>query len=88
MSQQPDAVRQVPLRENGQIVRGSDGRPVMTREYDFTLPDGRKVTIQEHSAGHSFGEGGVGDQGPHFNLRESGTNKTFPGAQEHYYFQK
>ena len=46
------------------------------------------VVIQEHSRGHNYG--GVGDQGPHFNVREfeyndSGNrNMTFPGTKEHY----
>ncbi|PSV59404.1 hypothetical protein CTT35_15410 [Photobacterium damselae] len=27
------------------------------------------MVIQDHGAGHNFGQGGIGDQGPHFNIR-------------------
>lgn len=87
-SVQPKVVRRVSLKENGKVVMGSNGRPVMTREYDFVLPNGSKITIQEHSIGHSYGApGGVGDQTPHFNIRPFGEpHGKVPGTQEHYYF--
>jgi hypothetical protein len=73
---------------NGKAILGADGKPLMTREYTFTRPDGSKVVIQDHSAGHNFG--GVGDQGPHFNVRppentRSGKN---PGTHPHYPFER
>jgi hypothetical protein len=71
-------------------VLDSQGRPVKTREFVYTRPsDGRKITIQDHSARHQYGEGGRGDQGPHFNVRPYGeSHTTLPGAQEHYPFKK
>ena len=33
---------------NGKAILGSDGKPIMTREYTFTRPDGSKVVIQDH----------------------------------------
>ncbi|MHC8300485.1 HNH/endonuclease VII fold putative polymorphic toxin [Pseudomonas sp. ZS1P83] len=88
-SQHPDAVNRVPMTRNGEKILGSDHKPIMTREYTYTRPDGSKVVIQDHSAGHEFGQGGVGDQGPHLNVRppENTRNGTVPGTEEHYYFE-
>ncbi|MFF7096832.1 HNH/endonuclease VII fold putative polymorphic toxin [Streptomyces rubradiris] len=35
----------------------------------YKRSDGDRVIIQDHAYGHYYGEGGVGDQGPHFNVR-------------------
>ena len=72
----------------GKVILGTNGKPIMTREYTFTRPDGSKVIIQDHSAGHSFG--GVGDQGPHFNVRPPENTRTgkVPGTQSHYLFDR
>ncbi|MHC8377802.1 hemagglutinin repeat-containing protein [Pseudomonas sp. MDT1-16] len=88
-SQHPDAVNRVPMTRNGEKILGSDHKPIMTREYTYSRPDGSKVVIQDHSAGHEFGQGGVGDQGPHLNVRppENTRNGTVPGTEEHYYFE-
>lgn len=93
MSQAPDAVRSVPMTDrNGNWLLGPDRQPIMTREYDYTrvMPDGtrQRIVIQEHSAGHQFGQGGVGDQGPHFNVRPADNTRTgsVPGTLEHYSF--
>jgi len=90
-AQHPDGVSRVPLTErDGSRVLGPDGKPVMTREYSYTRPDGSKAIVQEHSAGHQFGEGGVGDQGPHFNVRPPENTRTgsVPGTDDHYPFNK
>ncbi|WP_086055257.1 HNH/endonuclease VII fold putative polymorphic toxin [Protofrankia coriariae] len=73
---------------NGHRVLGENGRPVMTREYTYVRPDGSKVIIQDHSAGHRFGEGGIGDRGPHFNVRppENTRSGHVPGTDDHYPF--
>ncbi len=44
--------------------------------------------IQDHSAGHDFGEGGVGDQPSHHNVRPSENTRTgkVAGMEDHYYF--
>jgi hypothetical protein len=73
---------------NGNRIWNESKQPIMTREYMYTRPDGSKVVIQDHSAGHRFGHGGVGDQGPHFNVRPPENTRTgsVPGAQDHYLF--
>jgi RHS repeat-associated protein len=86
-AQHPDAVTKVPMTtRGGTSVLGLDGKPVMTREYTYTRPDGTKVVIQDHSAGHQFGQKGVGDQGPHFNVRPPENTRTgsVPGTHNHY----
>jgi len=90
-SQQPDVVNRAKLtNKDGSSVLGPDGKPIMTREYTYSRQDGSKAVIQDHSAGHKFGEGGVGDQGPHFNVRppENTRTGTIPGTREHYKFGK
>ncbi|WP_423753834.1 HNH/endonuclease VII fold putative polymorphic toxin [Actinomyces israelii] len=59
-----------------------------TREYHFTDPSHDHIVIQDHAAGHAFGEGGKGDQGPHFNVRPSTNLDTgeVPGTLGHYGF--
>lgn len=90
-------VRSEPMTDmNGHVVKDPvTKQPIMTREYEYTMPDGRKVWIQDHGSGHDFGEGGVGDQGPHFNVRppdETGTGPArtgkVPGTKPHYPFVK
>jgi hypothetical protein len=87
--QQPESVRHVNLtdRNNKPIIE--NGRPVQTREYIYRRSDGSRVVIQEHSRGQDFGEGGVGDQPPHFNVRpiENTRTGTVPGTSDHYYFE-
>ncbi|MCB9228351.1 MAG: hypothetical protein H6618_01935 [Deltaproteobacteria bacterium] len=90
--QQPDAVKSVALEDKwGKKILDSNGKVVNTREYHFTRSDGSKVVIQEHSAGHKFGQGGVGDQGPHYNVRPYDTksgnaarNGAVDGTKDHY----
>jgi len=38
--------------KNGRTLIGKDGKPIMTREYQYTKKDGSKIIIQDHSAGH------------------------------------
>ncbi|WP_422769935.1 HNH/endonuclease VII fold putative polymorphic toxin [Plantactinospora sp. WMMC1484] len=88
-AQHPDRVDRVPLTDrDGRRILGENNQPVMTREYTYTRPDGSQVVIQDHAAGHRFGEGGVGDQGPHFNVRPPENTRTghVPGTLEHYPF--
>lgn len=90
-------------------IPGKLGSPLMSREYIFsgkqpgffndkinkelkkTSADG--VVIQDHSHGHKFNDGGIGDQGPHFNSRpnipqgDSPNNTNFDksiGIYQHY----
>jgi arsenate reductase-like glutaredoxin family protein len=90
--QQPDRIETPRLRDSatGQPVRDELGRPVTSREYVYTRPsDGAQITIQDHSAGHQFHQGGVGDQGPHFNVRPYGRpQSTLPGTTPHYPFTR
>ncbi|MER2474933.1 HNH/endonuclease VII fold putative polymorphic toxin [Photorhabdus laumondii] len=71
---------------NGKPILNSNKEPIWTREYHFTKSDGTKVVIQDHAAGHNFGQGGVGDQGPHFNVRPHDNIRTgsVDGTLDHY----
>ncbi len=56
MGQQPTTVNKVPLTDkNGHQLMDANHNPISTREYHYTRPDGSKIVIQEHSAGHSYG---------------------------------
>ena len=91
VNQQPASVTMVPMTDrNGKAILNASGKPIMTREYKFVNTEGNTIIIQDHSAGHTFGEGGVGDQGPHFNVRpvENTRNGSVPGTQAHYPFSK
>ncbi|MGR4051840.1 HNH/endonuclease VII fold putative polymorphic toxin, partial [Kosakonia cowanii] len=72
---------------HGDTILNSAGKPIWTREYQFTRTDGSKVIIQDHSAGHSY-PNGVGDQGPHINIRPIDNIRTghVPGTSDHYDF--
>ena len=87
-SQRPDSVTKVPMTNRaGKMQLGADFKPIMTREYLFTRPDGDKIIIQDHSAGHQFGdEDEAGDQCAHFNVRppENTRNGSVSGTKEHY----
>ena len=95
MTQQPTDVKTVPMTDrNGKQIFDSNHQPINTREYHYTTPKGKKIVIQEHSAGHQYGpEGTPGNQGPHFNPRtydpktgNGSRNQSFPGLPEHYNF--
>jgi hypothetical protein len=61
MSQQPVSQRMVPLTDsNGNRILNANKQPVMTRELTYEV-NGKKVVIQDHSAGHDFGQGGIGN---------------------------
>nr|WP_235882535.1 HNH/endonuclease VII fold putative polymorphic toxin [Streptomyces apricus] len=87
MTQQPDELRKVPMTDRtGRQIMDESGKPVMTREYVYTREDGSQVIIQDHSAGHDFREGGVGNQGRHYNVRPGDNPRTgkVPGTAQHY----
>jgi len=100
MGQQPNQVLNQKTGKMGQYnqvmmtgrdklpVLGANGQPTWTREYEFTKPDGQKVIIQDHSAGHEFNEDGVGDQDSHFNTRPCNNTRTgkVVGTMPHYPF--
>lgn len=89
-SQHPDSVDRIPMTDqSGRTIMGENGQPITTREYTYTRPDGSRVIIQDHGAGHDFGEvDGTGNQGPHFNVRPPENTRTgsVPGTQAHYPF--
>ncbi|MDD1789237.1 RHS repeat-associated core domain-containing protein [Burkholderia gladioli pv. gladioli] len=59
LSQQPINQKMVPLTDSsGNWLLGDDNKPVMTRELTYQVGD-KNVVIQDHSAGHVFGEGGL-----------------------------
>ncbi|MEM7107103.1 MAG: HNH/endonuclease VII fold putative polymorphic toxin [Bacteroidota bacterium] len=89
ITQQPQKVQRVPMTDsNGKAILDATGKPIMTREYTFTNRQGRKIVIQDHSAGHEFGDGGAGDQGSHFNVRPAENTRTgkVKGTDSHYPF--
>ncbi|WP_257890972.1 HNH/endonuclease VII fold putative polymorphic toxin [Rhodococcus sp. USK10] len=89
-SQHPFEVNRIPMTDRfDRNILGDNGLPIMTRECSYQLPDGRVIIIQDHGAGHMFGEGGIGDQGPHFNVRPDGDTRSgnVPGTLEHYPFR-
>ncbi|MBP3950153.1 HNH/endonuclease VII fold putative polymorphic toxin [Bacillus suaedae] len=71
--------------EGGHVIKDTKGNVIYTREYYFTNNYGKRVIIQDHSAGHF-----KGGQGPHFNVRPAGKPRTgsFPGTYDHYPFIK
>ncbi|MET9881257.1 polymorphic toxin-type HINT domain-containing protein [Actinacidiphila glaucinigra] len=88
--QQPDEVRTTPMTDrSGRQIMNPDGTPLNTREYVYTREGGDQVIIQDHSAGHYYGEGGVGDQGPHLNVRPFENPRTgkVPGTAQHYEYE-
>jgi len=75
----------------GDEILGKNGKPIITREYQYTRADGSKIVIQDHSAGHTYNDvNGVGDQAAHFNLRpfNDTRNGKVPGTKEHYPFKE
>ena len=90
MSQQPAQQKMIPLTDsNGNWIMGSNKKPVMTRELTYDV-NGKKVVIQDHSAGHNFGEGGIGNQSSHHNVRPIENTRTgkVDGMEDHYYFNR
>ncbi|MGA8943732.1 MAG: HNH/endonuclease VII fold putative polymorphic toxin, partial [Thermoactinomyces sp.] len=88
----PYQVKSVNMEDrNGKVILDSNYRSIKTREYYFKRSnDLEDIVIQEHSAGHYYGEGGIGDQGPHFNVRPISKRRTgkVEGTLEHYEFIK
>lgn len=66
-------------------ILGDNGLPIQTREYSYLREDGQRFIIQDRWAGHSFGAGGVGDQGPRFSVRaaEDPRNGSVSVTQDH-----
>ncbi|WP_157116467.1 putative T7SS-secreted protein [Nocardia vaccinii] len=91
MNQQPDAVTHEPFTDKwGKRILDDNGMPIDVREYTFTRPDGSRVVIQDHGAGHYYGPSAAGNQGPHFNVRPDWDTRhgNVPGTQDHYPFGK
>jgi RHS repeat-associated protein len=89
-AQNPEKVEKVKLKdENQQTIKDLNGNVVKSTEYAHTTTDGKKVIIQDHSAGHQFSDG-KGSQGPHFNVRPKENKQTgsVEGTKEHYDFDK
>lgn len=89
-SQHPVSQKMVPMSDsNGNWILNSNKRPIMTRELTYEV-NGKKIIIQDHSAGHDFDEGGIGNQSSHHNVRpeENTRNGKVKGMDDHYYFEK
>ena len=62
---------------------------IQAREYDFINNKGQKVTIQDHSHGHTYKDKPDCDEGPYFNVRKTGEDHSvFPETKSHYNFDK
>ncbi|MCU4770605.1 HNH/endonuclease VII fold putative polymorphic toxin [Bacillus toyonensis] len=88
--QHPISQKMVPLTDsNGKRILNDNKQPIMTRELTYEVK-GQKIIIQDHSEGHKFGEGGIGDQPPHHNVRPEYNTRTgqVDGMEDHYYFEK
>ncbi|WP_155859640.1 HNH/endonuclease VII fold putative polymorphic toxin [Acinetobacter sp. LMB-5] len=89
MSQQPIRQKMVPLTDkNGKRILNQNNMPIMTRELTYNVK-GKEIVIQDHSAGHDFGEaGGKGNQPSHHNVRpaENTRTGTVDGMDDHFYF--
>ncbi|OUB84770.1 type IV secretion protein Rhs [Bacillus thuringiensis serovar medellin] len=80
----------VPLTDsNGKRVLNDNKQPIITREFTYEVK-GQKIIIQDYSEGHKFGEGGIGDQSPHHNVRPEYNTRTgqVDRMEDHYYFEK
>lgn len=87
--QQPESKDKVRMTDrNGKAVLDKNGKPVVTRETTHTYTKGEKIVIQDHSAGHQFGKGGIGDRGPHLNVRPADNTRSgqVSGTKEYYPF--
>ena len=102
MTQQPDLIYDSSTGETGQYkyvrttgknnesILDDNGKPIRTREYQYTRADNSIILIQDHSADHKyFAPGNVGDQPAHFNLRPIEKSRTgkLTGARDHFYFK-
>ncbi|BBQ01384.1 hypothetical protein BSFA1_65120 (plasmid) [Burkholderia sp. SFA1] len=89
MSQHPVGQRMVPLTDSsGNWILNANKKPIQTRELTYSV-NGKNVVIQDHSAGHYYGQDGVGDQPSHHNVRPEGDERTgkVDGMDDHYYFK-
>lgn len=57
--------------ESGHVIKYLNGKVICTKEYVYTNKDGKKIVIQDHSAGHI-----KGGQGSHFNVRPTDNTRT------------
>lgn len=75
---------------NNETLLDEFGKPILTREYQFTRADSSHIIIQDHSAGHRFfAPGNIGDQKAHLNSRPISNRRTgkLPGTKDHFYFK-
>lgn len=95
MNQHPITVKKVPLTDwERHIIKDGNFNIITSREYHYVQPNGSKIVIQEHSAGHVYGPPGTaGNQGPHFNPRpfdpktgNGSRNRSVKGTYDHYEF--
>ena len=74
-------------QRGGKIIPDKNKQRIMTTEYHFINTDGKKIVIQDHSAGHHYSDG-KGEQGPHYNVRPIENTRTgsVANTQDHYSF--
>ena len=89
IKEQPHSVNRVPMTDkNGKTFLDKNGKPIITRQYTYTNSKGKKVVIQDHSAGHSKFKGDAAQ--PHFNVRPAASTRhgSVPGTKKHYTLKK
>ena len=90
MSEQPYKVDKVPMSDKwGGHILDMNKQPIMTKEYYYINNRLEHIVIQNHAAGHQYPDG-IGDQGPHFNVRPITNTRTgkVKNTKEHYPFDK
>lgn len=62
---------------------------ILSRQYYYKNQHGDTIIIQEHQDGHVF-KSGVGNQGPHFNVRPISNPRTgyIEGVLDHYEYNR
>jgi hypothetical protein len=92
VSQQPYKTEKVNLidsKTKEPVMNHKTNQPVQVNEYHYINKDGKEIVIQDHAKGHDFGQGGIGNQDSHFNVRPINNTQTgkVPNTKPHYEFK-
>jgi hypothetical protein len=80
---QPFKVEKAIMTDSNKVpILDSNKKPIMTTEYHYKNIDGKHIIIQNHAAGHQYPDG-IGNQGPHYNVRPTNNPRTgkVPGTE-------
>ena len=90
MAEQPYKVDKVPMSDKwGAHILDKYKQTIMTTEYYYVNNRLEHIVVQNHAAGHQYPDG-IGNQGPHFNVRPINNTRTgkVKNTKEHYPFDK